>query len=95
MDNGALNSRIPEELRAYSLTDVEAALGVTHRTLQTWVTEGHVKAVKIGGRWRVPETELRRILTEGTGRTGDKRKKPRGNKKKPKGQDGQSRKESH
>lgn len=71
-------------LRAYSLADVEETLGVTHRTLLTYVKTGHLKAVKIGGRWKVTEEELRRMTSEGTTGTNDKRKKPASNRKKPK-----------
>lgn len=71
-------------LRLYSLAELERTLGICHRTLQTYITGGFIKATKIGGRWKVTEEEVRRIVTEGTHNTNDKRRKPAGNKPKPK-----------
>ena len=48
--------------RLYTLTEVEKILGVSHRTLLRWVTEGKIEAVKIGSRWKVSEDTLKRIL---------------------------------
>lgn len=90
----AIHTLTPEEkkarldplagLRLYSLAEVEDVLGVSHRTLQTYVKEGHIQARKVGGRWKVTKEEIDRIIAEGTRDTGAKRKKPAGNKKKPK-----------
>lgn len=49
-------------VRLYKLTEVEKILGVSHRTLQRWVTEGKLEAVKIGSRWKVSEDTLKAIL---------------------------------
>lgn len=48
--------------RLYTLTEVEKILGVSHRTLLRWVTEGKIEAVKVGSRWKVSEDTLRTIL---------------------------------
>ena len=48
--------------RLYTLTEVEKILGVSHRTLLRWVTEGKIEAVKVGSRWKVSEDTLKRIL---------------------------------
>lgn len=48
--------------KMYSLTDLEDILGVTHRTLQEWVKVKKLPAVKIGGRWKVKESDLQRII---------------------------------
>ncbi len=48
--------------RLYSLTEVESILGVSHRTLLRWITDGKIKAVKVGSRWKVSEDTLRTIL---------------------------------
>ncbi|MEM0100519.1 MAG: IS607 family transposase [Desulfurococcaceae archaeon] len=38
-------------------------LGVSYSTLRRWIKEGYVKAVRtVGGKYRVPESEVRRIL---------------------------------
>lgn len=49
-------------VRLYKLTEVEKILGVSHRTLQRWVAEGKLEAVKIGSRWKVSEDTLKAIL---------------------------------
>ncbi|MGC8678525.1 MAG: IS607 family transposase [Fervidicoccaceae archaeon] len=39
-------------------------LGVSYATLRRWIKEGRVKAVQtIGGKYRIPESEVRRILS--------------------------------
>lgn len=48
--------------KLYTLTECESILGLSHRSLLRWVTEGKIKAVKIGGRWKVSEDTLRDIL---------------------------------
>lgn len=57
------NANALGNLRMYSLTELEPILGVTHRTLQTYVMSGRLKAVKIGGRWKVSEDVLRRFIS--------------------------------
>lgn len=49
-------------LRLYSLTDLEPILGVTHRTLQSYIKDGRLKGVKIGGKWKVSEETLRKFI---------------------------------
>jgi len=55
-NNGLLSTKL------YTLTEVEGILGVSHRTLLRWVTEGKIKAVKVGSRWKVSEDTLKTIL---------------------------------
>lgn len=52
------NARRLENIRLYSLTEIEPILGVTHRTLLTYVKEKKLKAVKVGGKWKVSEENL-------------------------------------
>ena len=42
-----------EELKVYSLAEIAPILGVTHRTLLTYIKDGRLKGVKIGGKWKV------------------------------------------
>ena len=51
-----------EDLRLYSLTELESILGVTHRTLLTYVKDGRLKAVKLGGKWKVSEDTVRQFV---------------------------------
>lgn len=51
-----------EELKIYSLTEIEPILGVTHRTLLTYIKDGRLKGVKIGGKWKVSGENLRKFI---------------------------------
>lgn len=52
--------------RVYSLTELEPVLGVTHRTLLQYVKDGKIKAVKIGGKWKVSEENLKAFINGDT-----------------------------
>lgn len=56
------NAKRLENIRLYTLTDLEPILGVTHRTLQTYIKEGRLRGVKVGGKWKVSEENLMRFL---------------------------------
>lgn len=49
-------------IKLYTLTELEETLGVTHRTLQTYMISGRLKGVKIGGKWKVTEENLLRFI---------------------------------
>jgi excisionase family DNA binding protein len=51
-----------EALKVYTLTEIEWTLGVTHRTLLNYVKSGRLKAVKIGGKYKVTGENLRKFL---------------------------------
>lgn len=51
-----------EELKVYSLTEIEPILGVTHRTLLTYIKDRRLKGVKIGGKWKVSGENLRKFI---------------------------------
>lgn len=46
----------------YTLTEIEPVLGVTHRTLLQYVKDGKLQAVKIGGKWKVSEENLKKFI---------------------------------
>jgi len=48
--------------RHYTTREVCEILGIANRTLRRWIKEGKIRAVNIGGRWRIPESEVKRIL---------------------------------
>lgn len=58
------NNRLAEleSLKVYTLTELEPILGVTHRTLLTYIKDGRLKAVKIGGKWKVSGDTLRKFI---------------------------------
>jgi excisionase family DNA binding protein len=51
-----------DKYRLYTLTELEPILGVTHRTLQSYVKLGKLKAAKVGGKWKVTEEQLQDFL---------------------------------
>lgn len=57
-----LNAKTLEGLKLFTLTELEPILGVTHRTLQTYIKDGRLKGVKLGGKWKVSEENLRKFI---------------------------------
>jgi excisionase family DNA binding protein len=53
------------DLKLYTLTDLEDVLGVSHRTLQTYIKEGKLKGIKLGGKWRISKTTLEEFINGG------------------------------
>ena len=51
-----------ERFHTYTLKECEQLLHVSNRTLQSYVKSGKLKAVKIGGRWRVTPAALDRFI---------------------------------
>lgn len=56
------NAKTLSDIRLYTLTEVEPILGVTHRTLLTYIKDGKLKGVKIGGKWKVSEDNLKKFI---------------------------------
>lgn len=49
--------------KLYTLKEAKRLLGVTTRTIQRWDKAGKIRVVRtIGGRRRIPESEIKRIL---------------------------------
>lgn len=51
-----------EDLQLYSLRKVRELTGVTRRTLVSYITSGRLKANKIGGRWTVSLSNLKKFI---------------------------------
>ena len=51
-----------DTLKLYTLTELEPILGVTHRTLLTYMNEGRLKGTKIGGKWKVSAKNLKSFI---------------------------------
>lgn len=45
----------------YSLKEVAKILSVHYNTVYRYVQQGTIKAVLVGGVWRVPEEEIQKI----------------------------------
>lgn len=52
------------DIELYSVAEVARKLQVSDETIYRWLKSGNLKAVKIGGQWRIKESELRRLLGE-------------------------------
>jgi putative resolvase len=49
--------------KLYTLKEAKKLLGVTTRTIQRWDKQGKIRVVRtVGGRRRIPESEIKRIL---------------------------------
>ena len=56
--------------RFYRVKEVCGILRVDRRTLWKWIKEGKIKAVRLpSGRYRIPESEIRKILGGSGGRS--------------------------
>ena len=62
MKNNTEKLQSLESFRLYTLTEIEPILGVTHRTLLEYVNKKRLKAVKIGGKWKVSEENLKAFI---------------------------------
>lgn len=51
-----------DKIRLYSLTEIEPILGVSHRTLLDYVKKGKLKCVKVGGKWKISEDNLKAFI---------------------------------
>lgn len=54
-----------EEMKLYTLKEVEKILKVTRRTLYTYIQNGQLKATKIGKYWRVKHADLMDFVDNG------------------------------
>lgn len=48
----------------HSVTTVAKMFGVEEATVRAWIKTGKIKAVKVLGRWKVPNSEVVRIANE-------------------------------
>jgi helix-turn-helix protein len=55
----------PRRLEALPLREVERTLGIHRRTLSTHLKAGTIRAIAFGGRLRVAQAEIDRVLREG------------------------------
>lgn len=58
----AANKINKELFKMYTLPQLEELLTISNRTLLTYIKEGRLKAVKIGGKWLVSEDNLKKFL---------------------------------
>jgi len=55
-----------DDIKVYTLEEVQNILKVTRRTIYNYIKEGKLKAVKMGKYWRVSHEALRGFVDNGT-----------------------------
>lgn len=50
------------EIKFYGIREIATGLKITERTVYSYVKDGKLKAVKIGGKWQVAEENLKAFL---------------------------------
>lgn len=50
------------EIKLYTIEETAEMLGITTRTLQTYIKKGLIKAKKIGRRWRFTEQSINAFI---------------------------------
>ncbi len=61
-----------QETLLYTRNEAAKALGISVRTLDSWVCSGEIKPVRLGRLVRFQPTELQRVATEGVSLGGQK-----------------------
>lgn len=56
-----------DEIRLYTLEEVQGILKLSRRTLYNYIKDGKLPAVKIGKYWRVNHEDLQEFVKQGTG----------------------------
>ena len=51
-----------EDIKLYSLTEIEEIVGLTAQTLKRHIKSGKLDAVKIGNRWKVTKKNLEEYI---------------------------------
>jgi len=51
--------------KLYKLNDFAKLVGVSRSGVIKWIKTGKIRAVKIHGRWYIPESELERLVKGG------------------------------
>ncbi len=49
----------------FTPAEAAAKLKIARRTMYQWLRQGKIKGKKLGNMWRIPESELTRILENG------------------------------
>jgi len=66
-----------EDDQIYRPRDLAAMLQVSAVTISRAIREGKLKAIRVGGQWRILGADFRRYLAEQTGSALEKRQLPR------------------
>jgi excisionase family DNA binding protein len=48
--------------KLYKVREVSQLLGVGYSTLRRWIKLGRVRVVRVGNRYRIPESEVKKLI---------------------------------
>jgi len=51
-----------ENLKLYTIKEVAKILDISTRTVSSYIKDGKIKAMKIGGKWKIKESDLKEYL---------------------------------
>ena len=60
-----VNHIMEKDKEFYSIEDIANLFGISWRTIQRYIKNGRIKAIKVGRQWRIPLDELRKIKKQG------------------------------
>jgi excisionase family DNA binding protein len=63
-----IETRCRQPGKPWTLEEAAAFLGRSRTSLHTWIAEGRILAIKHGRMTSIPDAEVQRLATEGTGR---------------------------
>lgn len=49
-------------VKYYNVSEVAEILSLSGKTVRTYIKDGRLKAVMVGNRWKIAETEVKKIL---------------------------------
>ena len=52
-----------KEEKLYKPREVCEMLNISYKTLLLWIRQGKIKAIRVNGYYRIPESELRKIIS--------------------------------
>jgi len=58
----------PKQPGFWSIDQLARVLDVSYATVRRLVRSGHIRAIRIGRLWRIPDEEVQRLRDEGTKR---------------------------
>lgn len=50
------------EVKLYDIKEVAKILDISTRTVSSYIKDGKIKAMKIGGKWKIKEDDLKKYL---------------------------------
>jgi excisionase family DNA binding protein len=55
----------PRSQKLLKVREVAHELGRSYVTVISYIRKGHIRAIKVGGQWRIKQEELERFKSEG------------------------------